>query len=83
LDYRIPTMGEVPPIEIVALQGHTGSGVFGSKGIGEPPIIPVPAAIANAVADATGQRVREIPLTPERVARALGLLGRDGGEARP
>ena len=75
LDYRIPTLAEVPPLEIVALEGFPGSGVGGAKGVGEPPIIPVPAAVANAVADATGHRVRELPLTPERVARALGLLG--------
>jgi xanthine dehydrogenase YagR molybdenum-binding subunit len=44
------------------------------KGLGEPPIIPVAAAVANAVADATGARVTELPLTAERVARALKLL---------
>jgi CO/xanthine dehydrogenase Mo-binding subunit len=71
LDYRIPTIAEIPPIEVVAIEGFLGAGPFGAKGLGEPPIIPVPAAIANAVADATGVRVTELPLTPERVARAL------------
>ena len=71
LDYRIPTIAEVPPIEAVAIEGFPGAGPFGMKGLGEPPIIPVPAAVANAVADATGARVLELPLTPERVARAL------------
>ncbi|HUI38324.1 MAG TPA: xanthine dehydrogenase family protein, partial [Thermoplasmata archaeon] len=71
LDYRIPALGEVPPIEAVAIEGFPGAGPFGAKGLGEPPIIPVPAAVANAVADATGARVHELPLTPERVARAL------------
>ncbi len=71
LDYRIPTLAEVPPIEVVAIEGHPGAGPFGAKGIGEPPIIPVPAAVANAVADATGARLSELPMTPERVARAL------------
>jgi CO/xanthine dehydrogenase Mo-binding subunit len=75
LDYRIPTMGEVPMVEVHAVPGHLGAGPFGAKGLGEPPIIPVPATVANAVADATGVRVRELPLTAERVARALNLLG--------
>ncbi len=74
LDYRIPTILEVPPIDVVAIEGFLGAGPFGAKGVGEPPIIPVPAAVANAVADATGARVAELPLTPERVARALKLL---------
>jgi CO/xanthine dehydrogenase Mo-binding subunit len=74
LDYRIPTMGEVPPVEVHAVPGFAGAGPFGAKGLGEPPIIPVPATIANAIADATGVRVFELPLTAERVARALKLL---------
>jgi CO/xanthine dehydrogenase Mo-binding subunit len=74
LDYRIPTLTEVPPIEVVALVGALGAGPFGAKGLGEPPIIPVPAAVANAIADATGARLTELPMTPERVARALKLL---------
>jgi CO/xanthine dehydrogenase Mo-binding subunit len=61
----------MPPIETIVLEGFLGAGPFGAKGLGEPPIIPVPAAVANAVADATGARVYELPLTPERVARAL------------
>jgi CO/xanthine dehydrogenase Mo-binding subunit len=71
IDYRVPTIAEMPPIETIVLEGFLGAGPFGAKGLGEPPIIPVPAAVANAVADATGARVFELPLTPERVARAL------------
>jgi CO/xanthine dehydrogenase Mo-binding subunit len=74
LDYRVPRIRDVPPIQVEAIEGFAGAGPFGAKGIGEPPIIPVPAAVANAVADATGTRVFELPLTPERVARALKLL---------
>ncbi len=74
LDYRIPTILEMPPTEVVAIEGFLGAGPFGAKGLGEPPIIPVPAAVANAVADATGARVAELPLTPERVARALKVV---------
>jgi CO/xanthine dehydrogenase Mo-binding subunit len=74
LDYRLPTLGDVPPIELDIVEGFAGSGPSGMKGLGEPPIIPVAAAVANAVADATGARVTELPLTAERVARALKLL---------
>ncbi len=75
LDYRVPTIHDVPrELRIEAIEGYLGSGPGGAKGVGEPPIIPVPAAVANAVADATGARVRDLPLTPERVARALGLI---------
>jgi CO/xanthine dehydrogenase Mo-binding subunit len=74
LDYRVPTLLEVPPIEVDPVEGFPGAGPGGAKGGGEPPIIPVPAAVGNAVADATGARVHELPLTPERVARALKLL---------
>ncbi|MCI4347479.1 MAG: xanthine dehydrogenase family protein molybdopterin-binding subunit [Thermoplasmata archaeon] len=74
LDYRLPRLRDVPPIHVEIIEGFAGAGPFGAKGIGEPPIIPVPATVANAVADATGTRVFELPLTPERVARALKLL---------
>ena len=74
LDYRIPTLGSVPPIEVTFVDGFPGAGPFGAKGLGEPPIIPVAAAVAIAVRDATGAHVTELPLSSERVARALKLL---------
>jgi len=74
LDYRIPTLGSVPPIEVTFVEGFSGAGPFGAKGLGEPPIIPVAAAVALAVRDATGAHVTELPLSSERVARALNLL---------
>jgi CO/xanthine dehydrogenase Mo-binding subunit len=74
LDYRLPTLGEVPPIEVHFVEGFPGAGPFGAKGLGEPPIIPVPAAVASAVRDASGAHVTELPLSAERVARALKLL---------
>jgi CO/xanthine dehydrogenase Mo-binding subunit len=67
LDYRIPTLGEVPPIDITFLEGFGGAGPYGAKGLGEPPIVPVPATIAAAVRDASGAHVTEL-------ARALKLL---------
>ena len=47
---------------------------FGARGVGEPPIVPAPAAIANAIQDATGMRITELPLSPERIA--MGMLER-------
>lgn len=73
LDYRIPTLGEAPPIEVHFVEGFPGAGPFGAKGLGEPPIIPVPAAVAAAVRAASEAHVTELPLSPERVARALKL----------
>jgi len=74
LDYRIPTIGEVPPVEVTLIEGFPGAGPSGAKGLGEPPMIPVAAAVALAVRDATGAHVTELPLSSERVARALKLL---------
>jgi len=74
LDYRIPTLGEVPVPEVTFVEGFPGAGPFGAKGLGEPPIIPVPATIAAAVRAASGAHVTELPLSAERVARALKLL---------
>ena len=71
LDYRIPTLGEIPAVDVHLIEGFPGAGPSGAKGVGEPPMIPVAAAVANAVAAATGARVVELPMTPERVARAL------------
>lgn len=74
LDYRLPTLTEVPPIEVVFVEGFRGAGPSGAKGLGEPPIVPVPSTIANAVRDAVGAELTELPMTGERVARALKLL---------
>jgi CO/xanthine dehydrogenase Mo-binding subunit len=73
--YLIPTAEDVPDVEPVILESGDGQGPFGARGIGEPPIGPPAAAVANAIEDAVGVRITELPMTPERVARALGLLG--------
>jgi xanthine dehydrogenase YagR molybdenum-binding subunit len=71
-DYKIPTMGDVPRIEVALLDvadataNHTGA-----RGLAEPPIIPTAPAIANAVANALGVEVTELPLTPWRVLAAI------------
>ncbi|MCI4364747.1 MAG: xanthine dehydrogenase family protein molybdopterin-binding subunit [Thermoplasmata archaeon] len=74
LDYRIPTLGEIPPMTVEFLEGFAGAGPFGAKGLGEPPIVPVPATVAIAVREACGAHATELPLSAERVARALKLL---------
>ncbi|MBI4467467.1 MAG: xanthine dehydrogenase family protein molybdopterin-binding subunit [Acidobacteria bacterium] len=71
-DYKIPTMKDIPEIESVLIDlPDARANSVGVKGLGEPPIIPTPGAIANAVADALGVRVFETPMTPQRVLEAL------------
>ena len=71
LDYAVPRAADVPPIEVELVEVPAEQGPFGAKGVGEPPAVPGAAAIANAVADATGARVRDLPLRPETVLAAL------------
>ena len=71
LDYRKLTAADLPNIETIIVEVPSPAGPFGARGVGEPPIIPAPAAIANAIEDATGVRLTELPLTPERIALAL------------
>jgi len=70
-EYLIPTSEDVPEIKAIVLESRSGLGPFGSKGMGEPAFAPVAASIANAVADAIGVRIFELPITPERVVKAL------------
>ena len=71
-DYKIPTIADVPRIEAFFIPGSdTVANHTGAKGIAEPPIIGIAPAIANAVTDAIGVEVRELPLTPWRVLEAL------------
>ena len=70
-DYKIPTIADVPELVTVLVEGNNGPAPYRSKGIGESANIPVAAAIANAVADAIGAPVSSLPLTAEKVLRAL------------
>ncbi len=70
-DYAIPSIADVPEVRWGLVEHPWKEGPFGAKGIGEPSLIGVPAAIANAVSNAIGKPVYEIPLTPERVLRLL------------
>jgi CO/xanthine dehydrogenase Mo-binding subunit len=70
-EYLIPTALDFPQTEVIVLESGSGVGPFGAKGIGEPSLTPAAAAVANAVADALGVRIHELPLTPERVLAAI------------
>ncbi len=70
-EYLMPTSMDMPRVTSIILESRSGLGPFGAKGIGEPALTPVAPAIANAVADAIGVRVYELPMTPERVLTAL------------
>ncbi|MSP50942.1 MAG: xanthine dehydrogenase family protein molybdopterin-binding subunit [Alphaproteobacteria bacterium] len=72
MDYKIPgTMDSPMEIHSILVENPDGSGPFGAKGIGEPPIVGPAPAIANALFHATGVRLTKLPMTPERVLRAL------------
>jgi CO/xanthine dehydrogenase Mo-binding subunit len=70
-EYLMPTSMDMPKVQCILLESRSGLGPFGAKGVGEPAITAVAPAIANAVADAIGTRVFEMPITPERVVKAL------------
>jgi CO/xanthine dehydrogenase Mo-binding subunit len=70
-EYKIPNMKDIPPLKTVVLESESGVGPYKVKGIGENPISPVAPAIANAVEDAVGVRIRDLPITAEKIYRAL------------
>jgi xanthine dehydrogenase YagR molybdenum-binding subunit len=70
-DYKIPTMADMPEIVCEFVGTPDPELAMGIKGLGEPPIIPTAGAIGNAIAHATGVRMREAPYTPRRVLEAL------------
>ena len=70
-DYKVPTSLDMPEIVPEIVEAKHWMGPFGAKGMGEPALAPTAAAIANAVYDAVGVRIYDLPLTPEKVLRAL------------
>jgi xanthine dehydrogenase molybdenum-binding subunit len=70
-DYKILTAKDVVSIEAPVLETYDKDGPFGAKGIGEPGCVPTAPAIANAIYDAVGVRIKDLPITPERVLAAL------------
>lgn len=81
IDYRIPAMSDLPrESQSILIENGDGPGPYGAKGIGESGLLPTAPAIANAVARATGVRLTDLPLTPERVWRALDARGRQSAQ---
>jgi CO/xanthine dehydrogenase Mo-binding subunit len=70
-DYKIPNVKDIPELTTVVLESESGPGPYNARGIGENPLGPVAPAIANAVEDAIGVRIRDLPITAEKVHRAL------------
>ena len=74
LDYKIPTALDVPMIETVMIEVPGPNHPYGVRGVGEVPIVPPPAALANAVYRATGVRMTDLPMTPARILQAMGVI---------
>jgi carbon-monoxide dehydrogenase large subunit len=70
-DYRIPTSSDAPEMEVIFIETEDATGPYGARGLGEHGIVAVPAAIANALADALDVDFFEMPITPEMVIEAL------------
>ncbi|UCF91575.1 MAG: xanthine dehydrogenase family protein molybdopterin-binding subunit [Desulfobacterales bacterium] len=88
-DYKILTAKDVVPIAAPVLETYDKDGPFGAKGIGEPGCVPTAPAVANAIYDAVGVRIKDLPVTPERVLAAirakkgLDLCGRELSQDHP
>ncbi len=70
-DYLIPTIGDIPEIEVILIEDPEPLGPYGAKGVGEPALVPTPAAIFSAIRHATGAVVREVPALPYRLLAAI------------
>jgi CO/xanthine dehydrogenase Mo-binding subunit len=71
LDYKSPTTLEMPPVESILVETLDPEGPYGAKEVGQGPLLPVIPAVANALADALGIRIDEVPITPDKVLAAL------------
>jgi xanthine dehydrogenase molybdenum-binding subunit len=71
LDYRMPTSLDLPMIDTVLVEVANPGHPFGLRGVGEVPIVPPMAAIANAIYHATGVRMRQLPMSPPKMLEAL------------
>ena len=71
LDYRIPVASDLPMIDAVAIEVPNPTHPFGVRGVGEVPIVPPMAAVANAIEDAIGLRMTDLPMSPPRILEAI------------
>ncbi|MDQ6892797.1 MAG: molybdopterin-dependent oxidoreductase [Acidobacteriota bacterium] len=88
LEYKSPTTMEMPEVVTFLVEDPDPNGPFGAKEVGQGPLLPIPPAVANAVFDAVGVRVDEVPVTPEKIRKALrareqGKAARYGPEVFP
>lgn len=70
-DYKVPRALDMPPVRTIIVDSYEPSGPFGAKSVGEMAVAPVPAAIANAIYDAVGVRIHSLPITKEKLRKAL------------
>jgi CO/xanthine dehydrogenase Mo-binding subunit len=70
-DAKVPTHLETPDVEVIFIEHYDPYGVFGGKVVGEPPITPAVATIANAIFNATGKRIKVLPITPDKILQAV------------
>lgn len=70
-DAKVPTHLEIPDVEVIFIEPYDPYGPFGGKVVGEPPITPAVATVANAIFNATGRRFKELPITPDKILRAV------------
>ena len=75
LDYRVPVAPDVPMIDTVMVENANPRHPFGARGVGEVPIVPPMAAVANAINDAIGIRMRDLPMSPPRLRAAIDKNG--------
>ena len=75
-DYRLPTSMDIPEVNSMFVEATHEEGPYGAKGVGEPALAPTAPAIGNAVYDAIGVRIRDLPITPEKVLKALREKGK-------
>ncbi len=73
---KIPSIRDIPDLRTVIQEFPVGNGPYGGMSIGEPPVVPTAAAIANAVEDAVGVRIYDLPITAEKVLRAIQARNR-------
>ncbi len=71
LDYKLPTMVDIPALQVDLIETDDPYGPYGAKGLGEPTGVPMAPAIANAVYDAVGVKMTDLPMTPEKVLRTI------------
>ena len=69
--YKLPSTLDMPEIDVILIEKPDPEGPFGAKSVGEPGLVTIAPSIANAIYDAVGVRVKELPMTPEKILRAL------------